>query len=187
MQRIQHWFFVITLTTVVIFKFSSLVQAQDIINTESPAVSSAPTLNKQVQTLKEQVLLLNKDLFILEEELLYPNETQVAVYVSLDVGHYFRLDALKLTIDDEMVSSYLYTERQVSALQRGGIQRLYQGNLRSGEHQLVAVFTGIGPDGVEYRRASELRFNKESDVVNIELKIVDSTALQQPEFIIKQW
>lgn len=145
------------------------------------------SLNEQVQSLKEQVLKLNKDLFILEEELLYPSETQLAVYVSLDIGHYFTLDAVKLSLDGEVVSSYLYTDRQVDALKRGGIQRLYMGNIRSGEHELVAVFTGLGPNGEDYRRASELTFSKDDDVKNIELKIVDSTAIQQPEFIVKEW
>jgi hypothetical protein len=140
-----------------------------------------------VQSLKEQVLELNKDLFILEEELLFPAETQLNVYVSLDIGQYFKLDAVKLTLDGEMVSSHLYTGRQVSALQRGGIQKLFQGNVRSGEHEVVAVFTGFGPEGKDYRRATKLSFEKTSDAKHLELKIIDSTALQQPEFVVKEW
>lgn len=145
------------------------------------------TLNQQVQSLKEQVLDLNKNLFILEEELLYPSETQLAVYVSLDIGHYFNLDAVKLSVDGEVVSSYLYTARQIEALKRGGIQRLYLGNVRSGEHELVAVFTGLGPNGEDYRRATELTFVKDDEVKHIELKVIDSTAKQQPEFTVKEW
>ena len=73
---------------------------------------------------------LNRDLMLLEEDLLFPASTQLAVYVSLDVGHYFALDSVKLTIDGQMVSSYLYTPKQISALARGGVQRLYLGNLK---------------------------------------------------------
>lgn len=145
------------------------------------------TMSDQVQDVKQQVLELNKDLFILEEDLLYPANTQVAVYVSLDVGYLFSLDAVKLTIDGDVVANYLYTERQVDALQRGGIQRLYTGNIKSGKHDVVAVFTGRGPHGRDFRRATNLQFSKGPAAKNIELKIIDSTAKQQPEFAVKEW
>ena len=144
-------------------------------------------LDDQIEQLKAEVLSLNKDLFILEEELLFPSNTQVSVFVSLDVGHYFALDAVKLTLDGDVVSHYLYTDRQLDALRRGGVQRLYVGNVKSGEHEIVAVFTGRGPQGRDYRRATQLLFEKRSEAKNLELKIVDSTAKQQPEFSVKEW
>ena len=153
----------------------------------SASAQQQQALVDDVQSIKEQVLELNKDLFILEEELLFPAETQLSVYVSLDVGEYFKLDAVKLMVDGEMVSSYLYTDRQIDALRRGAIQRLYQGNVRSGEHEVVAVFTGFGPQGENFRRATDITFNKDSDAKHLELKIIDSTALQQPEFVVKEW
>src|SRR5580698_2313090 len=60
---------------------------------EAPAAPAAPaagagafkSLDGDVQGLKKEVLDLNKDLFLLEEELLFPANTQVAVFVSLDV------------------------------------------------------------------------------------------------------
>ena len=146
------------------------------------------TMNKaQVQDLKEQILELNKDLFILEEELLYPSNTQLAVFLSLDIGSFFALDAVKLTLDGELVSNYLYTDRQLDALARGGVQRLFIGNLKKGKHELVAVFTGRGPQGRDYRRATSVTFEKTSDAKYIELKITDQTANNQPEFVAKQW
>lgn len=145
------------------------------------------SLNEQVQSLKQQVLELNKDLFILEEELLFPANTQVAVYLSMNVGDFFQLDGVKLTIDDKVVTNYLYTTRQVDALYRGGVQRLFLGNLKTGEHELVAVFTGRGPKKRDYRRAATLVFEKSSQAKQIELKIVDSTATQKPEFVVKEW
>src|SRR6266550_4714667 len=50
----------------------------------------------------------------------------------------------EIKLDDKMVSSYLYTPLEVSALHRGGVQRIYLGNLKVGEHELVAYFTGKG-------------------------------------------
>jgi hypothetical protein len=144
-------------------------------------------LDSQVEDLKQEILALNKDLFILEEELLYPSNTQLSVFLSMDVGYFFALDAVKLTLDGELVSNYLYTDRQLDALARGGVQRLFIGNLRKGPHEIVAVFTGRGPQGRDFRRATAVSFEKSSDAKYMELKIMDQTANNQPEFLVKQW
>ena len=145
------------------------------------------TLGEQIEDIKQQTLQLNRDLFILEEELLFPSNTQMAVYLSLDIGTFFALDAVKLSIDGTVVANYLYTERQVDALQRGGIHRLYMGNAKNGTHEVVAVFTGRGPNGRDYRRATQLQVDKTSGAKNLELRITDSESLQQPEFSVREW
>ena len=145
------------------------------------------SLDEEIQSIKQQTLELNRDLFILEEELLFPSNTQLAVFVSLDVGQFFKLDAVKLTVDGTVVTNYLYTERQLQALQRGGVHRLYVGNIKSGEHEIVAVFTGVGPKGRDYRRGTQLTIEKRSGAKSLELKIVDSTATRQPDFMVKEW
>ena len=151
------------------------------------AESESESLNTQVQDLKQQVIELNRDLFILEEELLFPVNTQIAVFLSMNVGEFFQLDAVQLKLDDTVVTHYLYTDKQVDALHRGGVQRLFMGNLKSGEHELVAVFTGKGPKGREYKRGTTLIFEKSSQAKNVELKVVDATTSQQPEFSVKEW
>jgi hypothetical protein len=153
----------------------------------SVTVADERTLGEQIEDIKQQTLQLNRDLFILEEELLFPSNTQMAVYLSLDVGTFFALDAVKLTVDGTVVANYLYTERQVDALQRGGIHRLYMGNVKNGAHEIVAVFTGRGPKGRDYRRATQLQIEKTSGAKNLELRITDSEALQQPEFSVREW
>jgi hypothetical protein len=145
------------------------------------------TLDGDVQSLKQEVLELNRELFILEEELLFPANTQVAVFVSMDTGNFFSLDSVQLTIDDKKVSNYLYTRREVEALYQGGVQRLYLGNLKAGEHELVAVFTGTGPHGRDYRRATSLNFEKGMGARFLELSIADSGASLQPEFQVREW
>ncbi len=140
----------------------------------------------KVESLKESVLTLNRDLLILEEDLLYPASTQVAVYVSMDLGAFFALDAIKLEIDNQLVASELYTDKQTNALFRGGVQRLYVGNLKTGEHEISAFFTGRGPQK-DYKRGAKLVVTKGQEPVVLELKIVDSSAQLQPEFEIKQW
>ena len=93
------------------------------------AAPAADSVDTDVQTLKKELVDLNKDLFKLEEELLYPASTQVAVFLSVDVGTFFALDSVTLKVDDKEVTNYLYTDREVQALHRGGVQRLYLGNL----------------------------------------------------------
>jgi hypothetical protein len=145
------------------------------------------TLDAEVQGLKKEVLDLNRDLFLLEEELLFPSNTQVAVFVSMDVGEFFALDSVELKVDDKDVANYLYTEREADALVKGGVQRLYIGNLKAGEHEIVAVFTGDGTHERDYRRGAALKFEKGIGPKYIELTISDRESKQQPEFVVKEW
>ncbi len=144
-------------------------------------------LATDVQQIKQQALELNRDLFLLEEELLFPANTQVSVFVSMDIGAFFQLDAVQLKLDDKVVANYLYTDKQVDALFRGGVQRLYVGNLKGGEHELVAVFTGRGPHDRDYRRGTTIKFQKSDQPKYLELKITDSETALQPEFAVKEW
>ena len=158
---------------------SSFSYAQEAQSTNS---DSEAAIDQQIQDLKKQLISLNRDLFILEEDLLFPSSTQVAVYLSMDVGDYFTLDSVELKIDNKTVTHYLYTERQIEALYRGGVQRLYVGNVGSGEHEISAFFTGIGPENREYKRAVAMTFEKDSEAKALALNVVDSTIKHQPEF-----
>ena len=140
-----------------------------------------------MQGLKNEVLDLNKDLFVLEEELLFPANTQVAVFVSMDVGDFFAVDSVPLKIDDKAVTNYLYTRREAEALMRGGVHRVYLGNLKVGKHELVAFFTGKGPHERDYRRGATLKFEKGIGAKFVELKICDRVRKQQPEFMVREW
>jgi hypothetical protein len=144
-------------------------------------------LDQEVQGLKKDVVDLNRDLFVLEEELLFPANTQVAVFVSMDVGDFFALDSVQLKIDQKEVINYLYTPREVEALLRGGVHRLYLGNLKVGKHELVAFFSGKGPNDRDYKRGASLSFEKGIGAKYLELKINDRQRKQQPEFEIKDW
>jgi hypothetical protein len=137
--------------------------------------------------LKKDVVDLNRDLFVLEEELLFPANTQVAVFISMDVGEFFALDTVTLKIDQKEVANYLYTPREVEALAKGGVHRLYLGNLKAGQHELVAFFSGQGPHERDYRRGATLKFEKGIGAKYLELKINDRQRRQQPEFEIKDW
>jgi nucleoid-associated protein YgaU len=157
----------------------------------APAGDQAPaefkTLDQEVQGMKKDVIDLNKDLFVLQEELLFPANTQVAVYVSMDVGAFFALDSVTLKIDNKEVKNYLYTAREAEALLKGGVQELYLGNLKDGKHELVAFFTGKGPVERDYKRGATITFDKGVGAKYLELKITDRVTKHQPEFKIKDW
>lgn len=151
------------------------------------ALPPAGNLDGRIQDIKGEALQLNRDLMVLEEELLFPANTQVAVFVSLDVGSFFSLDSVQVKLDDKEVANYLYTPSEVQALHRGGVQRIFLGNLRAGPHELVAFFVGGGPHERDYRRGTTLKFDKGTDPKYIELQIKDSTGKLQPEFSVKVW
>ncbi|HSZ07080.1 MAG TPA: hypothetical protein VK794_00975 [Steroidobacteraceae bacterium] len=156
-----------------------------------PAVDAPPaelkTLDQEVQGLKKDVVDLNKDLFVLQEELLFPANTQVALYISMDVGTFFALDSVTVKIDNKEVKNYLYTAREADALLKGGVQQIYLGNLKVGKHELVAFFTGKGPVERDYKRGASINFDKGVGAKYLELKITDRVPKHQPEFLIKDW
>ena len=153
----------------------------------TPAAVDTRGLDQEVQDLKKDVVDLNRDLFVLEEELLFPANTQVAVFVSVDVGDFFALDSLSVKIDNKEVANYLYTPREAEALLKGGVHRVYLGNLKVGGHELVALFSGKGPNERDYQRGATLKFEKGIGAKYLELKINDRQRRQQPEFEIKDW
>ncbi len=153
----------------------------------SAAETEDQSLETSIEDLKKEVLSLNRDLFILEEDLLFPANTQFSVFISVDAGILFTLDSIQLKIDDKNVANHLYTERELAALKRGGIQRIYIGNLASGEHEIVAIFTGLGPGGREYRRGKTVELEKTGEPQFVEFTIKDDGTKEQPEFDAKIW
>jgi hypothetical protein len=149
----------------------------------TPPSSDTPAVASQMEGIKHDLVLLKRDLTVLEENLLYPASSQFAVFLSMDVGEFFALDSVTLKLNGKDVTHYLYTQKQVDALFRGGVQRLFVGNVKQGDNELTAFFTGRGPQGRDYRRATTIKFAKTFEPSYIELKISDSTAKYQPEFV----
>jgi len=175
----------ITLIAAATLAFSMVTVAQD--SEDTAAREEFRNIDQDVQSLKKEVLDLNRDLFLLEEELLFPANSQVAFFISMDVGEYFELDSVNIKIDGKDVANYLYTEREADALIRGGVHRVHMANLKTGDHELVAIFTGKGPNIRDYRRGATLNFNKGIGAKYVELEITDRVKKQQPEFVVKEW
>jgi len=165
-------------------ELNKLIQQRE---AEAKGEANTRGLDQDIQGLKKDVVDLNKDLFVLEEELLFPANTQVAVFLSMDVGTFFSLDSVQLKLDQKEVINYLYTQRERDALLKGGVQRLYLGNLKVGQHELVAFFNGKGPNDRDYKRGASIRFEKGVGAKYLELKIDDRQKKLEPEFEIKDW
>lgn len=121
------------------------------------------SLDEQVQEIKSDVLGIAKDLTLLEERLLYPSNTQLAVFVSIASGETFRLDAVQLAIDSEPVTHYIYSFKELDALQNGGVQRVWTGNVRTGSHELTVSVNGKLPSGRDFSSTRSFNFDKDVD------------------------
>lgn len=134
-------------------------------------------LDEQVQEIKSDVLGIAEELNQLEEKLLYPSNTQVAVFVSLASGETFRLDSVEIQLDGEPVAHHLYTFKELEALQKGGVQRIYTGNVRSGGHDLQVVLLGKTDGGADFQKSERFTVNKDvgPKIVEISLAAQDIT------------
>jgi hypothetical protein len=118
-------------------------------------------LDEQVQEIKGDVLSIAEELNQLEEKLLYPSNTQVSVFITLVSGEAFRLDSVEIQLDGKPVAHHLYTFRELEALQKGAVQRIYTGNVRSGEHDLQVSATGKTGGGADFQKSERFKVDKE--------------------------
>ena len=128
-------------------------------------------LDEQVQEIKSDVLDIAQDLSRLEEKLLFPSGTQVAVFVELAPADTMRLDAVRLTIDGQLVAQSIYSFKELEALRKGGVQRLYVGNVATGDHQLEALMEGKTEGGADFSRTQQFTFRKDVKPKMVGLKL----------------
>ena len=130
-------------------------------------------LDEQVQEIKSDVLGIAAELNQLEEKLLYPSNTQVAVFVSLVSGETFRLDSVEIRLDGEPVAHHLYTFKELEALQKGGVQRIYTGNVRSGGHDLQVSVIGKTGGGFDFQKSERFKVNKDVGPEIVEISLAE--------------
>lgn len=118
-------------------------------------------LDEQIQDIKSDSLRMAAELSQLEEKLLYPSGTQVAIFVELAKGDTMRLDAVRLQIDGQLVAHYIYSAKELQALRKGGVQRIYVGNVATGDHKLDVLIDGKLEGGADFSRSGEFTFRKE--------------------------
>src|SRR5215467_1850164 len=118
-------------------------------------------LDEQIQEIKSDALRMSAELSQLEEKLLYPSGTQVAIFVELAKGDTMRLDAVRLQIDGQLVAHYIYSAKELQALRKGGVQRIYVGNVATGDHKLDVFVDGKLEGGADFSRTGQFSFRKE--------------------------
>jgi hypothetical protein len=128
-------------------------------------------LDEQVQEIKGDVLGIGAELNQLEEKLLYPSNTQVAVFASLVSGETFRLDSVEIQLDGKPVAHHLYSFKELEALQKGGVQRIYTGNVRSGEHDLQVLVIGKTGGGADFQKSERFKVNKDVGPKIVEISL----------------
>ena len=136
-------------------------------------------LDEQVQDIKKDVLELTSEISLLEEKLLFPSNTQVSLFVSLLGDKDFVLDSMQIKIDNNVVAQHLYTYKEIEALRAGGVQRIYTGNIKTGDHTLVASFIGRTKSGNEYQRNENFTLTKAVGPKFVEIQITGSSASDQ--------
>jgi hypothetical protein len=118
-------------------------------------------LDEQVQEVKSDVLSIGTELNQLEEKLLYPSDTHLSVFVSLAHGETLRLDAVQIQIDGHLATHYIYSFKELEALRKGGVQRIYTGNVATGTHEIEVAVTGKFANGKDYSQTEHFSFTKE--------------------------
>ena len=131
-------------------------------------------LDEQVQEIKSDVLAIAVELNELEEKLLYPSHTQIAIFVALADGETFRLDAVDIQLDGKPVAHHLYTFKELEALRKGGVQRIYTGNIRTGEHAMQITLLGKSEGGNDFQKTESFTVHKD-----VGPEIVEITLAQQ--------
>jgi len=136
-------------------------------------------LDEQVQDIKKDVLHFTSELTLLEEKLLFPSNTQVSLFVSLKGDKDFVLDSMQIKMDNKVVAQHLYTYKEIEALRAGGVQRIYTGNIKTGDHNLVASFIGRSKSDNEYQRSGNYTVTKAVGPKFVEIQITGSSASDQ--------
>jgi hypothetical protein len=143
-------------------------------------------LDEQVQEIKTDVLSIATELNRLEEKLLYPSDTQIALFVSVAQGEKFRLDAVDIVLDGKPVAHHLYTYKELEALQKGGIQRIYVGNARTGEHALQVTVIGKSAGGSDFRKDESFTITKNIGPRLVGVVLAD-TGIGSKTITLKDW
>jgi len=118
------------------------------------------SLDGQVQEIKSDVLNIASELNTLEERLLFPSHTQVSLFVSIAENEDFRLDAVQIEINGELATHHIYSFKELDALQNGGVQKIYTGNLTTGEHDLQVTMIGKLKNGNDFSESGSFSLAK---------------------------
>lgn len=135
--------------------------------------------DEQVQDIKSDVLAISAELEKLEEKLLYPSSTEVSVFVSLAEGLTYRLDSVEIQMDGNPVARHVYSFKELEAMKKGGVQRIYTGNIRSGDHDLSVSVLGKTKGGSDLRKSERFKISKDVAPRIVELSLSEQGIIEK--------
>jgi len=134
------------------------------------------SLDQQIQDIKSDVLQIASELRGLEEKLLYPSNTQVAVFVAVKNGDDLAPDSARISIDGQLVAQHIYSFKELEALKKGGVQHIYTGNVTLGEHQIEVEVRGKRAGDHDFETVERSVFRKEVDPKNVGITLTAGLA-----------
>lgn len=183
----QHrWEIIDMFRSALVVPFLAMLAASSVSLAEEISKEQIKGLDEQVQEIKSDVLGIATELSRLEEKLHYPSNTQVSLFVSLAPAGKFRLDSIEIQIDGKPVAHHLYSYQQLEALRQGGVQRVYTGNVKSGEHELLVTVLGKSAGDNEYRKTASFKLVKDVGPKLAAINVAGSGAGDQ-DISLKDW
>ena len=144
---------IILITSILVLSFSAYA--------EEISREQIKGLDEQVQEIKSDVLSIAAELNELEEKLLYPSHTQVALFVSLAIDEKITVDSVGIQLGGKQVAHHLYTFKELEALRKGGVQRIYTGNVQTGEHDMQVTLIGKSKGGSDFKTTEIFKVHKD--------------------------
>jgi hypothetical protein len=154
---------------------------------DAKSEADSDALESRAQLVKQDLIELGKDMEFFEQDMIYPATTRLEVFVSMDIGRLFTLEGINLLLDDQPLAIHDYFSLEADGFKKGAVQKLYVGNVPAGKHEIKVFFKGKGPHARKYKRGLVHGFEKKSQSMVLELRILDDEKQLQPTFIAKEW
>ncbi|WP_338354904.1 AraC family transcriptional regulator [Marinobacter flavimaris] len=148
---------------------------------------AANGLDEELERLSAEVASHSERVFALEQKVLHPANTRLAVFLTLQSRDALDLDSVELFVNGQPVASHLYSDRERTSLERGGIQQLFTGNLENGEHELKTVITARSADDDFVRRESTHKFRKRPGVLRLQMSLEARAPDYEPRVSFVEW
>lgn len=147
----------------------------------------ASTLDADIDALAAQVNKHVANVEALEQALLYPVSTRLTVFLTLEAKDALDLDSVELFLNDRPVASHLYSPREREALDAGGVQQLYLGNLPSGSHELKVVITARSANDSFVRREASHTLEKTAGALGVQMNLGARAPDFEPRVSFVEW
>jgi hypothetical protein len=164
----------------IILAISMLVMVNIAAYAEEVSKEQIKGLDEQIQEIKTDVLGIAAELNQLEEKLLYPSSTQIAVFLSLAGDEKFGLDAVDIELGGKPVAHYLYTFNELEALRKGGVQLIYTGNIKTGEHDMQVTLIGKSEGGTDFHTTDNFKVVKDVGPKMVEIALAGPGSSEEP-------